>query len=69
MKNEKFKILAERRVNSTIKNIQLIGNLANTSNYEYSEEDVKKIFKILKEEISICEAKFKSKNKNKGFKL
>lgn len=68
-KYQKFKNLAEKRVNNTIKNIQLIGNLANTSNYEYTEEDVKKIFKTIKDEIYVSESKFRAKNKNKGFKL
>lgn len=68
-KYQKFKTLAEKRVNNTIKNIQLIGNLANTSNYEYTEEDVRKIFKTIKDEINASESKFRAKNKNKGFKL
>lgn len=68
-KNLKFRELAEKRVSNAIKTIQLIGNLSNTSAYEYSEEDVKKIFKILREEIGISEARFKSKNKGSSFKL
>lgn len=68
-KRDKFVELAEKRVNNTLKNIQLIGNLANTSNYDYTEEDVRKIFKAIKDEISMCEIKFKNKTKNNGFKL
>ncbi|MEG1506388.1 MAG: hypothetical protein RR478_02700 [Bacilli bacterium] len=68
-KENKFKKLAENRVNNTIKNIQLIGNLANTSNYEYTDESVKKIFKTIREELIIVESKFKDRNRNKGFKL
>lgn len=69
IKKEKFKELAEKRVNNAMKNIQLIGNLSNTRAYEYDEESVKKIFKTLKEEISIAEAKFKSKDSRGNFKL
>ncbi|MDD6388982.1 MAG: hypothetical protein PUA68_07975 [Bacilli bacterium] len=68
-KQKKFRELAEKRVNNAIKNIQLIGNLSNTSAYSYSEKDIKKIFKALKEEISIAESKFKSKGSNKNFKF
>ena len=68
-KNEKFKELAEKRVSNAIKNIQLIGNLSNTNAYEYGEEDIKKIFKVLKEEISLAELRFKFRNKGSGFKL
>jgi hypothetical protein len=68
-KKMKFRELAEKRVNNTLKSIQLIGNLSNTRAYDYDEEDVKKIFKILKEEISIAESKFKSKGRNNNFKF
>ena len=68
-KQAKFRELAEKRVNNAIKNIQLIGNLYNTSAYSYTEEEVKKIFKTLKEEISVAEAKFKAKGKNNNFKF
>ena len=68
-KQTKFRELAEKRVNNAIKNIQLIGNLSNTSAYSYTEEEVKKIFKTLKEEISVAETKFKSKGKNNNFKF
>ncbi len=68
-KKEKFRELAEKRVNNAMKNIQLIGNLSNTRAYEYDDDEVKLIFKSLKEEISIAESKFKSKGKNNSFKF
>lgn len=68
-KKNKFRELAEKRVNNAIKNIQLIGNLSNTSAYSYTEDEAKKIFRTLKEEISFAEAKFKSKGKNNNFKF
>ncbi|HEY8435448.1 MAG TPA: hypothetical protein VIK63_00115 [Haloplasmataceae bacterium] len=67
-KREKFKRLAELRTNNAIKQIQLIGNLSNKNNYDYTEEDVKKIFKALKEEIDLAEKKFMEKS-TKVFKL
>lgn len=68
-KKEKFKELAEKRVNNTIKNIQLIGNLSNTNNYDYSSEEVSKIFKTLKEELQTAESRFKLNKKKSKFKL
>ena len=68
-KQTKFKELAEKRVNNAIKNIQLIGNLSNTNNYDYSNEDVAKIFKVLKEEIQTAEARFRRTDRKKKFKL
>ena len=68
-KKSKFRELAEKRVSNALKQIQLIGNLANTRAYEYEEDEVKKIFKSLKEEISLAESKFKSKGRNNEFKF
>lgn len=68
-KKAKFRELAEKRVSNALKQIQLIGNLANTRAYEYEEEEVKKIFKSLKEEISLAESKFKSKGRNNEFRF
>lgn len=68
-KQLKFKELAEKRVNNAIKNIQLIGNLSNTNNYEYTDEEVSKIFKALKEEIQTSEARFRKTDRRKKFKL
>lgn len=67
-KRDKFIRLAENRVNYTLKEISLIGNLANKCNYEYTKEDVEKIIKTLKKSISNLEVKFASKNRNE-FKL
>ena len=67
-KREKFIRLAENRVNSTIKEINLIGNLANKSNYDYTKEDVDKILKTLRKSLSDLETKFTSKNRSE-FKL
>lgn len=69
LKRNKFKELAEKRVNNALKNIQLIGNLSNTNNYDYNEEDVSKIFKTLKEELQTAEARFKISHKKSKFKL
>ena len=68
---EKFVELCEKRVNKTIKDIRLIGNLSNRINYKYDEKDVRKIIKILKTEITNLEARFESRNGGSGidFKL
>lgn len=55
---EKFVDLAKKRVSKAMKDIQLIGNLSNRSNYDYTEEDVGKIMKALADEISACRKKF-----------
>ena len=69
-RREKFIELAEKRVNKTIKQIQLIGNLSNKSAYEYYDSDIKAVFDELEKEISTAKARFKpSKKKTGGFSL
>ena len=68
---EKFVELCEKRVTKAIKGIRLIGNLSNRTNYKYDENDVRKILKVLKAEITNLEARFESRNGGNGidFKL
>ena len=54
----KFKELAEKRVNKAIKDISLIGNLANKSNYDYTDADAKKILKALRDALEEVKARF-----------
>lgn len=62
----KFVKLASARVTKALKDIQLIANLANRSNYDYTDEDVTKIFKALNEEIAACKKRFELSNKRAG---
>lgn len=68
---EKFVRLANRRVNRALKTIQLIGNLADRSNYDYTHEDVEKIFSALRTELKRCEERFSNLNakNNELFRL
>jgi hypothetical protein len=69
-KQLKFVTLAEQRTNTAIKNMQLIGNLANRRNYEYTEAQATRIIAVLEEELRELKAKFRSASKsNKKFKL
>lgn len=61
---EKFVRLAQARVNKALKDIQLIGNLSNRSNYDYTDDDITKIFKALNEEITACKKRFDTRKKN-----
>lgn len=50
-KRERFIRIAESRTNKIIDMIRLLGNCSNKSNYEYSDEDIKKIFSAIEKEI------------------
>ncbi len=56
-KRDRFIRLAENRTNKILSMVQLLGNCANTSLYEYTDEDVEKIFTAI--ENSVKEAKRK----------
>lgn len=64
-KRGKFVELAEARVNRAIKDIRLIGNLASRGAYEYEDEDVKKIFKVLQKELDAAKARFSGSSDGK----
>jgi galactokinase len=57
-KRAKFVELANNRVNRTLKDIKLIGNLSNRSAYDYTDEDVRKIVRSLQREIDSMRARF-----------
>ena len=65
-KADKFKRLAEPRVQSTLKKIKIIGNLAG-SGYEYNPEQVATILSSLKTAVGEVEQKFQKGLNRKGF--
>lgn len=71
MDNEKFKNLAEKRVNNAIKQIRLVSNLSNKNSYSYEDKQVSRIFSALQTELDTAKAKFKASNSNvvNGFTL
>ena len=70
-KRDNFRRLATSRVERTLKDIQLLGNLSNSSAYEYSEKDVEKIFAVLTAALKESKMRFYSSAgvKNTGFSL
>lgn len=59
-KTAKFIELANKRVNRAIKDLKLIGNLSNRQNYEYQDDQAKKIIKALQHEIDLIKQSFSS---------
>ncbi len=65
-KHDKFKRLANQRVANALKKIELIGNLS-SSGYEYSPEEVEKIFIALQQTLDSTRNRF-SKSKKEEMK-
>lgn len=57
-KRERFVMLAEKRVPRAIKELRLIGNLANKHNYSYTEQDAQKIMSALESELKLLRTRF-----------
>jgi hypothetical protein len=57
---EKFVNLANKRVPKALRCLDLVGNLANTSNYSYTDEQIAKISKVLKDKVNDVCNKFKA---------
>jgi len=63
-KNELFRRLATRRTNAVIERLRILGHCANPWQYEYSENDIKKIFRAIDAELRTVKAKFRNSNKS-----
>ena len=70
-KREKFIRLAEARTNKIIDMIQLLGNCSNSSAYDFSQQDVDKIFTAIENELREARKKFSKidSKKNSRFSL
>lgn len=71
-KRERFLSLGEARVKKAIHTMRLIGNLANSNNYEFSERDAQRIMSALEGELRLLRAKFQAslnKRKKGDFRL
>jgi hypothetical protein len=62
----KFVRLASSRVSAALKAMQLVGNLSNRSNYDYTDEDVTKIFKALQDSLADTRRRFELAKKGNG---
>lgn len=67
-KRDRFIKVASYRTNQAMKYIRLISNCSNRNNYDYSDQDVNKIFSALEDELRMAKLKFKSKKK-RNFEL
>lgn len=71
-KRQRFEKVAGKRVQFILDKLELLGNCANSSNYDYSEEDVKKMFSAIRSRTRQIEALFQdelSKQDNSKFKF
>lgn len=69
-KRSKFKRLATQRTNNVLKAIQVLGNCSNKSTYNYTPEEVNKIFTEIEQSLRETKLLFRNGNKKgKEFRL
>ena len=57
-KQDKFRRLAVARGNRVLRDIELLGNLSNKNNYEYSQEQIRIVFSAIEEEVRTAKQRF-----------
>lgn len=70
IKRERFIRVVEGRVNKILSNLDNLGKCSNKRNYEYSEDEVRKIFREIEHKVRETHLQFQGGTKSKGkFKL
>ncbi len=57
-RSARFKRVAERRTEAILKAIRILGNCSNKSVYQYSDDEVTKIFRAIEESLRITKIRF-----------
>lgn len=60
-KEEKFKRIATARTQRILDDLRLLGNCANTKTYNYSDQEINKIFSAIEMELKRTKSLFKKK--------
>jgi hypothetical protein len=68
LRRKRFENVAGKRVQAIIEKIVILGNCSNKNNYDYNEQDVKKMFNAIKTELKNTEHRFLSDLNIKGSK-
>jgi hypothetical protein len=70
VKRDRFVRIVESRVNKIISSLENLGKCSNKRNYEYNENDVRKIFREIDRKVKETKLQFQGGAKTKGtFKL
>lgn len=68
-KSERFIRVAERRTRKVLTDLRLLGQCANRRTYEYSPDQVRKIFREIRRTLADAEKKFTEVETKTQFKL
>ena len=68
-KAEAFRKIAEKRTTRALDSLRLLGQCANRRSYEYTDDQVKRIFTEIRRAVRDAEQRFKDDRRNVKFKL
>ena len=66
-RHSKFRDIGARRTEDLIHRIKLLSNLSNKSNYYYTDDEINKMFRSIREELRKAESSFKRGEKKFSF--
>lgn len=66
---DKFRKLAQKRVTLVLKTVNLIGGLSKRDAYDYSDEQVAKMFSAMRNGIDAAESRFQREPQQLNFSL
>lgn len=64
LKKDRFKRVASKRVDKLLLGLRSLSKCSNINNYEYSEDDVQKMIKAIKDELKTMEILYKKNLKS-----
>lgn len=67
-RHDRFRRVATKRTNDILEKIRILGNCSNKSSYEYTPDEVNKIFNEIDKQLKLTKAKF-IVGKKDSFKL
>ena len=68
-RKQRFTRVATKRTNDILERIRILGNCSNKSSYEYSQEEINKIFGTIERALRETKARFTAKRKKNNFSL
>lgn len=68
-KKERFIRIAELRTSKIIESLISLSKLSNKNNYDYTERELRQIFRAIDQQLNSTKSAFKQQDKNKTFKL
>ncbi len=65
-KRDRFVRIAARRTQHVLERLRILSNCSNRGVYEYSPEDIEKIFNTIQEELGLTRRQFEDRNKKRS---